>query len=58
MRRLDDDVIDALVEGAGRFTSDVDCIMLHDFHGAPTRVAVDAAAFPLRDNQFNVQVLA
>lgn len=56
--RLDEAAADALVDCAHRLPSAADCIMLHDFHGACTRVRPDATAFPLRTEHFNVQILA
>ena len=58
IERFDETVAEALVECAHRFTSDADCLLLHDFHGAGTRVATDATAFPLRCEHVSVLVLA
>jgi FAD/FMN-containing dehydrogenase len=55
--RLDTPVAEALVDCAQAFPSDADCLMLHDFRGAATRVAANATAFPLRHSHFNVQLL-
>jgi FAD/FMN-containing dehydrogenase len=55
---LDKTIAEALVDCARALPSDADCIMLHDFHGACARVDPAATAFPLRENHFNVQLLA
>jgi FAD/FMN-containing dehydrogenase len=57
MLHLDSSVAEALVDCAQGFSSDADCLMLHDFRGAATRVAPEATAFPLRQSHFNVQLL-
>ena len=54
--RLTDRVIDILVEGARELPTPKDFLLVHDFHGAATRVAADATAFPLRDDHFMIEI--
>jgi FAD/FMN-containing dehydrogenase len=53
---LSDGVIDALVEGFAACPSDMGGIAIEHFHGAVTRVPVDATAVPHREPSFNVLV--
>ena len=57
LRRIDDQAARVLVDGARRMTSHNAAIVLHDFHGEPTRIAPDATAFPLRDPHFVIEVI-
>ena len=57
IRRIDDTSAAILVEGAKRMTSAKCAIALHDFHGAPARVAADATAFPLREDHVVVEII-
>ena len=57
LRRLDEPAAEILLEGARGMTSPNSAIILHDFHGAPARVAPDATAFPLRDDHYVVEVI-
>ena len=56
--RIDERTAEMLVEGARRMSSPKSGIVLHDFHGAPARVAADATAFSLRRNHFVVEAVA
>lgn len=56
--RLTPEVIDLIVECARQSPSEKNCLMLHDFRGAASRVLIDATAFPLRFDHFNMQVVA
>ena len=56
--RLDERTAEMLVEGARQMSSPKSGIVIHDFHGAPTRVAAEAMAFPLRRSHFVVEVVA
>jgi FAD/FMN-containing dehydrogenase len=53
---LSDGVIDALVEAFAACPSDMGGIAIEHFHGAVTRVPVDATAVPHREPSFNVLV--
>jgi len=55
---IDEAAADVLIECASKFPSPGCCLILHDFHGAPTRVPIDATAFPLRRDHFNVEIVA
>ncbi|MBE7200367.1 MAG: FAD-binding protein [Parafilimonas terrae] len=58
VRRIDGHVAEILVAGARGMTSPNSAIVLHDFHGAPTRIAPGATAFPLREDHFVVEIIA
>ena len=51
---LSDDVIDVLVDAFARASSPLSGIFLDHIHGAATRVAADATAFPHRQPAFSV----
>jgi hypothetical protein len=53
-----DDAIDAFVRGAAACPSPQTIIKLEHVHGAATRVAPDATAFPDRRHPFNLVVLS
>ena len=53
---LGDGVIDALVEGFAACPSAMTGIAIEHFHGAVTRVPVDATAVPHREATFNVLI--
>jgi FAD/FMN-containing dehydrogenase len=53
---LGDGVIDALVEGFAACPSAMTGIAIEHFHGAVTRVPVDATAVPHREASFNVLI--
>lgn len=57
LRRLDDEAVALLVDGAGRIEG-TDAIIIHDFHGAAAKVSPDATAFALREDHFVVEVIA
>jgi FAD/FMN-containing dehydrogenase len=57
LRRIDETAAEILLEGARGMTSPTSAIVLHDFHGAPTRMAPDATAFPLREDHYVVEVI-
>jgi FAD/FMN-containing dehydrogenase len=54
---LSDDAIDVMVDAFERVPSTMTGIFLDHIHGAATRVAPDATAFPHRDDAFSVLVL-
>jgi FAD/FMN-containing dehydrogenase len=55
---LDEVSISSLIESARNMSSPVSGIVIHDFHGAGTRVAPDATAFPLRQNHLVVEIVS
>ena len=55
---IDEATAEALIECATNFPSALSKLILHDFHGAPTRVAADATSFALRRKHFNLEILA
>ena len=54
---LSDEAIDVLVSAYERVPSAMTLIVLDHIHGAATRVAPDATAFPHRDPAFNILLL-
>ncbi len=54
---LSDDAIDVLVDAFRRVPSTMTSIFLDHLHGAATRVAPDATAFPHRQEAFSVLIL-
>ena len=54
---LSDAAIDVLVDAFGRVPSTMTAIILDHLHGAATRVAPDATAFPHRQEAFSVLIL-
>lgn len=50
-------VVDALIEGAKNFTSPLSALNIHHFHGAPTRVPVESAAFGVRTPHLVVEII-
>jgi FAD/FMN-containing dehydrogenase len=55
---LTSNVIASLVAAGSKRTSRFAMIALHHFHGAPTRIPVDAAAFGIRREHFLVEAIA
>jgi hypothetical protein len=55
---LTPDVIATLVAAGSTRTSPISVIALHHFHGAATRVPLDATAFGLRREHFLVEIVA
>jgi FAD/FMN-containing dehydrogenase len=55
---LSSDIVDGIVAAIDRRTSSLSKIVLHDFHGAPTRVAPAATAFGLRQRHILVEIMA
>jgi FAD/FMN-containing dehydrogenase len=55
---LTPDVIVALIAAGGARTSLYSAIVLHYFHGAATRIAVDSTAFGLRQEHFLAEIIA
>jgi FAD/FMN-containing dehydrogenase len=55
---LSDDIIDLLVDGAGRFPSPMSAIAIFRIQGAATRVPPEATAFALREPLWDVNVVA
>jgi FAD/FMN-containing dehydrogenase len=51
---LSDDVIDAVIDWYGRVPSPMSGIVFEHWHGAATRVAIDATAFPHRRVGYNL----
>ena len=58
LERLDASTVEALVEAAERMPLPGTMLFLHDFHGAPARVAPGATAFPLRENHFVAGIIS
>ena len=58
LESLPDDAIDTFVRHAGRRVSPRTIIKLEHVHGAATRVAPEATAFPARGHAFNLVVLS
>jgi FAD/FMN-containing dehydrogenase len=52
------DVIDALLEAGASRTSPLSAISIHHFHGASTRVPIDATAFGIRRPHHVVEIVA
>jgi FAD/FMN-containing dehydrogenase len=55
--RLDDAAIDAMVAAYEKCPVPTSSLLLENFHGAASRVPVDATAFALRDTGFNTLVM-
>ena len=55
---LTDDVVDVLIEHAGRITSPLSSVPIFSFGGAVSRVDEDATAFPYRDAAHDVNIVA
>jgi FAD/FMN-containing dehydrogenase len=51
---LSDDVIDAVIDWYGRVPSPMSGVLFERWHGAATRVAIDATAFPHRSEGYNL----
>lgn len=57
MPRLEDGAIDALVAAFDKCPNQTSHILVENFHGAASRVPVDATAFALRETGFNTLML-
>ena len=55
---LNDAAIDALVEAARHLPPPHSSVIVHDLHGAATRVAADATAYPLREPHLLIQFVS
>ena len=55
---LSDDAIDTMIESFAACPSPMDHVMLEHFHGAFTRVAPDATAFPYRAPGYDILVIS
>ncbi len=55
---LSDEAIDTMVGAFERAPSPMDAILLEHFHGAPTRVPVDATAYAIRQDGYNFAILS
>ncbi|HKK08818.1 MAG TPA: FAD-binding oxidoreductase [Gemmatimonadota bacterium] len=55
---LSDDAIDRMVEAFERAPSPMDALLIEHFHGAPTRVPVQATAYPHRRVGYNFAILS
>lgn len=55
--RMSDDLIDALVEGAGTFSSPMSALLFFYMHGAAARVAPTATAFSARRAQWDFDAI-
>ena len=55
---LTDDIIDVIVEHAGRITSPLATVPIFTQGGAVARVAEDETAFPNRDAAHNINIVA
>jgi FAD/FMN-containing dehydrogenase len=58
LRELGDEIIEALVDFAGRVPSPLSAIAIADTHGAYGRVAPDATAYAHRDRPFDLVILS
>ncbi len=58
VKELSDDVIDALVTAAETRTSPLSMVLIQQFHGAAARVPVEATAFALREEHFEISQVA
>jgi FAD/FMN-containing dehydrogenase len=58
LARLSDDAINTMVESFAQCPSPMCQLIIEHFHGAATRVGVVDTAFPLRDDGYNLLVLA
>ncbi len=56
--RLSEALIDVVTDLANASPSRGNTIMFHDFHGFAARVPSSSTAFPLREDHFNLQVVA
>jgi len=56
--RLDSRVISAMIVAANASMSPLSAIVLHHFHGVPTRVRSEATAFGLRQEHFLLEAIA
>jgi FAD binding domain len=56
--KLDGRVISAMIVAAKAGTSPLSAIMLHHFHGAPTRVRPEATGFNMRQEHFVLEAIA
>src|SRR5215831_12691627 len=57
MAALPDEAIEILVEGFRTTPSPLSAVIIEHCHGAITRVASDATAFPLRNNPYHFEIL-
>jgi hypothetical protein len=55
--RLDAAQIECLIASARQITSPTQAIVMHDFHGAPTRIGSAETAFGLRTDHYVVEVI-
>ena len=58
LAKLDSRVISAMIVAANARTSPLSTIVLHHFHGAPTRVRSEATAFGPRQKHFLLEAIA
>jgi FAD/FMN-containing dehydrogenase len=58
LKELGDDVLDIFVDRAATMRSPMSMVGLFHVHGAATRVAPDATAFGLRDDQWDYDVIS
>ncbi len=58
LAELSDQAIDAMIDSFARCPSPLSQLFLEHYHGAATRVAVDATAFPHRQQGYNLLVLS
>lgn len=58
VERLDREVVDILIQAALDFTSPFSALVIHDFHGAPTKIDPAATAFPLRSPHFVIEIIS
>lgn len=52
------EVITVLLEAGQRRTSNLSAVSVHHFHGAPTRVPLQATAFGVRERHLMIEILA
>lgn len=58
LAELSDQAIDTMIDSFARCPSPLSQVFLEHYHGAATRVAVDATAFPHRQQGYNLLVLS
>ena len=58
VREFSDDLIDVFAEHAANLISPMTAIPIFNFHGAATRIAPDATAFPHRSHQWDIDIIS
>jgi len=58
VERLDRDVVEILFQAALNITSPFSALVIHDFHGVPTKMDPAATAFALRSPHFVIEIIS